>query len=100
MKDPFNRLGALTLLGLALLPYEVHVVVMAWVPSWSEPPERWMVTAYFWSQSFIALVSSVAAASLVARTRFLTAVLAGGLVLVNALLFLGMGCAACATSGQ
>ena len=98
MNDPFERCGTLSLLGLALLPYEIHLVVVALLRFWSESPPGRMVSAYFWSLSVIALLSSMAAASLVSRTRFLTAVLAGGLVVVAVLLFLGTGCAACATS--
>ena len=98
MNDPFERCGTLSLLGLALRPYEIPLVVVALLRFWSESPPGRMVSAYFWSLSVIALLSSMAAASLVSRTRFLTAVLAGGLVVVAVLLFLGAGCAACAAS--
>lgn len=99
MNSPFQRCSGPQLLGLALLPYAIHVSVMTAVSFGGLQTSRGMDAAYFWVMAVIALLSAWAAASLVSRSGLLMTLIAGGLVLLNTLLCLGLGCAACAASG-
>jgi hypothetical protein len=100
MKDLFERRSGLQLIGLALLPYAIHISVTTAMRFGGLQTSRSLDAGYFWVMTVIALLSAGAAASLVTRTRLPMALLAGGLVLLNALLSLGMGCLACAASGS